>query len=245
MTRRVAVVCPADSYVGPDLARLLVARDHDVVLGDATPELADELEAQGASVTVVEGVQDLAVEGTAERLVDAALGAHGRIDAACCFTGAIIIGRFLDSTPEQLAAIVRGNIEAPYRFLRAVGPPMVEAASGQILVITSASAARPTPGAALYSATRAGATHLVRNVADELAPHGVQVNAVGTNFMDFPGFIKANRADDPERRTKLEAMVPMRRLGTMPEFAAFCSVFLDGTSRFQTGVFVPYAGGWA
>lgn len=245
MTRRVALLTPADSYVGPDLARCLAAKDHDLVLGDASPELADELRATGAAVTVVEGVRDLAAPDAAPRLVDAALDAHGRIDAACCFTGAIVVGRFVDSSPEQLTKVMRGNIEAPYRFLKAVAPVMAEAGRGQILVITSASGARPTPGAALYSATRAGANHLVRNVADELAPAGVQVNAVGTNFMDFPGFIAANRAEDPARRARIEALVPMRRLGTMAEFASFCTVFLDGTSGFQTGAFVPYAGGWA
>jgi NAD(P)-dependent dehydrogenase (short-subunit alcohol dehydrogenase family) len=39
--------------------------------------------------------------------------------------------------------------------------------------------------------------------------------------------------------------VPMRRLGTVEECAAMCAVFLDGTSRFTTGQFVAYAGGWA
>jgi 3-oxoacyl-[acyl-carrier protein] reductase len=73
----------------------------------------------------------------------------------------------------------------------------------------------------------------------------VQVNAVGTNFMDFPGFLRASRAETPEGRARVEALVPMRRLGTMEEFAAFCAVFLDGTSGFTTGQFVPYAGGWA
>lgn len=245
MTRRVALIAPADSYVGPELARALAARDHDLVLADPEPELVDELTATGIRVEAVGGCSDLADEAAAPRLVGAALDAFGRLDAACCFTGAITVGRFLQSSAEDLARSVRGNLEAPYRFLRAVLPVMVEAGEGQVLVITSASAARATPGAPIYSATRAGATHLVRNVADEVARTGVQVNAVGTNFMDFPGFIKANRADDPERRKQVEAMVPMRRLGTMSEFASFCTVFLDGTSRFQTGAFVPYAGGWA
>jgi 3-oxoacyl-[acyl-carrier protein] reductase len=122
---------------------------------------------------------------------------------------------------------------------------MIEQQGGQVLVITSASAARPTPGAPLYSAVRAGATHLVRNVAGEMARHGVQVNAVGTNFMDFPGFLRATGATDPEVRTKIEAQVPLGRLGTMQEFAAFCMPFVDGTSGFTTGQFVAYAGGWA
>jgi 3-oxoacyl-[acyl-carrier protein] reductase len=122
---------------------------------------------------------------------------------------------------------------------------MVEAGVGQVLVITSASAARPTPGAPLYSAARAGATMLVKNVALEMARHHVQVNAVGTNFMDFPEFLKASGATDPEVRKKIEAQVPLGRLGTLDEFASFCMPYLDGTSRFATGQFVAFAGGWA
>jgi 3-oxoacyl-[acyl-carrier protein] reductase len=121
---------------------------------------------------------------------------------------------------------------------------MIDAGSGQVLVITSASAARPTPGAPLYSAARAGATMLVKNVAMEMARHRIQVNAVGTNFMDFPEFLKASGATDPEVRAKIESQVPLGRLGTMTEFASFCMPFVDGTSRFTTGQFVAYAGGW-
>jgi 3-oxoacyl-[acyl-carrier protein] reductase len=86
---------------------------------------------------------------------------------------------------------------------------------------------------------------LARNVAGEVARHGVQVNAVGTNFMDFPGFLAATGATDPEVRARLEAQVPLGRLGTMDEFASFCMAFVDGSSRFTTGQFVAYAGGWA
>ena len=92
---------------------------------------------------------------------------------------------------------------------------------------------------------RAGATHLVRNVAGEVARNGIQVNAVGTNFMDFPEFRRASGADDPAVRAKLEGQVPLGRLGTMAEFAHFCAPYVDGTSRFTTGQYTSYAGGWA
>jgi 3-oxoacyl-[acyl-carrier protein] reductase len=46
-------------------------------------------------------------------------------------------------------------------------------------------------------------------------------------------------------RAVVESKVPMRRLGTMEEFAAFAMAFMDGTSGFTTGQFVAYAGGWA
>ena len=159
--------------------------------------------------------------------------------------GRIIGGRFVDSTAEDFATVIDGCMLAPYHFLKAVVPPMVAQGSGQVLVITSAAGARPTPGVPLYSAARAGATMLTKNVAGEVARTGVQVNAVGTNYMDFPEFLHATGATDPAVREQIEAQVPMRRLGTMEEFAAFCGVFLDGTSNFTTGQFVAYAGGWA
>lgn len=243
--RRVALVAAAGSYAGPALARLLAARGHDLVLGDPTDDLVTELEAVGAEVAVVDDVADLTTDDAAERLVAAATSRFGRLDAATMASGVIVTGSFAKATVEDLHTALRGCIEAPFRFLKAVVPVMAEAGGGQVLVQTSASGARPTPGAPLYSSARAGANHLVRNVAGEVATRGVQVNAVGTNFMDFPGFLKASNAETPEGRERVEALVPMRRLGSMEEFAAFCAVFLDGTSGFTTGQFVPYAGGWA
>jgi NAD(P)-dependent dehydrogenase (short-subunit alcohol dehydrogenase family) len=243
--RRVAIVANAGFYVGPALARLLAAREHDLVLGDPEPELVDELRAAGATVEVVDGTGGLTDPAAHERLAGAAIASFGRLDAAAMFSGAIVTGRFVNSTDDQFRSVIDGCMMAPYHFLKAMVAPMIDRGDGQVLVITSASAARPTPGAPLYSAARAGATHLVRNVAGEVARHGVQVNAVGTNFMDFPAFRAASGADDPEKLAKLEAMVPLGRLGTMEEFASFCMPFVDGTSRFTTGQFVAYAGGWA
>lgn len=243
--RPVALVADAGFYVGPPLARLLATRGFDLALGDPSIGLADEVSELGAAVVAVEGCRDLAAPGSAQRLVDAALERFGRLDSAVAFSGRIVTGRFMRSSVEDFRTVMEGCMVAPYEFMKAVLPPMIEARQGQVLVITSASAARPTPGAPLYSAARAGATHLVRNVADEVARHRVQVNAVGTNFMDFPEFRRANKVDEPGVLEKLEAMVPLGRLGTMEEFAHFCAPYLDGTSRFTTGQFTSYAGGWS
>jgi len=243
-TRRIAIVSDASSYVGPHLCRLLAERDHDLVVGDPTDGLADELQALGAGVETVTGVRDLSKPGAAERLVEAAQARFGRIDSATAFTGRIVVGRFLRSSIDDLRAAVTGCLEAPYCFLRAVVPVMVEQGSGQALVFTSAAGARPTPGAPLYSSARAGANMLVRNVAAEVAATGVQVNAIGTNFMDFPEFLRANRAEDAEGRARVEAQVPMGRLGGLDELAHFSLPYVDGTSRFATGQFVAFAGGW-
>jgi 3-oxoacyl-[acyl-carrier protein] reductase len=245
MSRRVAIISDAAFYVGPWLARVLAAREHDLVLGDPAPDLVAELEGLGAAVEAVPGVRDLTVADASERLVAAAVDRFDRVDSATAFTGRIVVGRFLRSTVDDLREVLAGCVEGPYNFLRAVVPPMVEQRDGQVLVLTSAAGARPTPGAPLYSSARAGANMLVRNVAAEVAGSGVQVNAVGTNFMDFPEFLKANRAEDAEGRARVEAQVPLGRLGTLEELAHFCAAFVDGTSRFTTGQFVAYAGGWA
>jgi 3-oxoacyl-[acyl-carrier protein] reductase len=244
-SRPVALVANADFYVGPALARQLAAGGFDLVLGDPPANLVADLEAAGATVEAVTGVGNLARPESAPKLVEAGLARFGRLDSAVAFSGQIVVGRFLKSSIDDLHKVVSGCLEAPYHFLKAAVAPMVEQGEGQLLLITSAAGLRPTPGAPLYSSARAAATMLARNVAAEVARNGVQVNAVGTNFMDFPEFLAASGATDPEVRARLEAEVPLRRLGTMDEFAAFCMAFIDGSSRFTTGQAVAYAGGWA
>ncbi|MDG1392180.1 MAG: SDR family oxidoreductase [Ilumatobacter sp.] len=245
MGRRVVLIANTSFYIGPPLARELARRGHDLVIGDPEPGLVDELEALGTTVVVAEHVWELADVEVAERLVQTGLDRFGRIDAATAFTGEIVTGRLLKSTTADLHKLERGLIDAPYQFMKAVLPSMIERGEGQVLMITSSAGNRVLPAAPLYSALRAGATHLVKNVAADVARHGVQVNALGTNFMDFDGFIAANGADTPEGLEKVVSRVPMRRLGSVEECAALCCAYLDGTCGFVTGQFVAHDGGWS
>jgi len=240
----VAIIANAKHYVGPALSVVMAHAGYDLVLGEPTPETIAAVTEAGAASWVIDGVLNLAESSAAPRLVDMAMDAYGRIDSAAFFSGEIVLGSFLDATDADFDKVVAGNLEAAFRALRAFAQPMVEAGAGQVLAITSAAGIRVTPGAPLYSATRAGANMLVKNLAAEVAGRGVQVNAVGTNFMDFPAFRAATGADDPDIMAKIERNVPMGRLGTMEEFAQFCRVFLDGTATFQTGQVVGFDGGW-
>ena len=206
--------------------------------------LVSELEDLGASVETITGVDLTTREGN-QAVIDAAINTFGRVDAACFITGSIITGRFLAARDEHWDKLKAVNLDMVYYALQAVLPPMVEAGRGQVIVFTSATGARPEPMVSLYSSTRAGANAMVRAVGLEHAKFGVTVNAIGTNYMDFPGFLAATGADDPERRAVIEAQVPMRRLGTMDELAEFTAVLLDGRSRFQTGQFFSFSGGWS
>lgn len=255
--RPVALLTMASGYVGPALARTLATRGYDLVLqgtdGDGSmvgvevpfAEQVPALEQLGASVHTVTDV-DLSTADGNQAVVEAALERFGRLDSACLVTGQIIVGKFLDMGVDQWERVKRMNLDMVFHGLQAVLPPMQAAGSGQVVVFTSATGARPDPITSIYGGTRAGANGLVRAVGLEFARDGVQVNAVGTNYMDFPGFLAASRADtDPERRAAIVAQVPMKKLGTMDELAAFTSVLLDGSSRFQTGQFFSFSGGWS
>ena len=127
-SRPVALVADAGFYVGPSLARLLADRGFDLVLGDPSAGLADELaEATGTAVEVVTGCRDLAVPGNAQQLVDAALARFGRLDSATAFSGRIVTGRFMRSSVDDLRAVMEGCMVAPYEFMKAVLPPMIDA----------------------------------------------------------------------------------------------------------------------
>jgi NAD(P)-dependent dehydrogenase (short-subunit alcohol dehydrogenase family) len=249
--RRVALIAPSGSYVGPDLAHVLASRGYDLVLAHPSPGLAEALRSVGAAVEVVgpedDGSPTMGSFGIeiGEQMVAAALHRFGTFHSAFFSSGRIALGKFLRMSADDLHAAMYGNVELPFHFVQAVLPHLVERGDGQILVATSATAGKPTVSASVYAATRSAATVLLQSAALEVAATGVQINVVGTNFMDFPEFLRGNRVETPEDRARVESLVPMKRLGTMNEFASFCATFLDGSSRFATGQFFPYAGGWA
>ncbi len=243
-SRPVAVINDGSFYVGPPLARHLALKGFDLVIGDPADGLLQELESLGVKAIGVHGVRNLQ-EDQSELLMQTAMDKFKRIDSAVMFSGRVITGSIVKSTREELDKLYVGCMVAPYNFLKSVLPIMTEQKSGQVLIITSATAARPTPGAGLYSSMRAGATMMAKNAAGEMTRHNVQVNSVGTNFMDFPEFLRASGATDPDTRKKIESQVPLGRLGTVDEFASFCMPFLDGTSTFATGQFISFSGGWS
>ena len=245
MSRRVALITDTSLHLGPDLARILAKRDHDLVLGNPLPGLVEDVEALGANVVALDGMEDLGDGSAIARLIAAGLDRFGHLDAACVRTGVIIGGRLMDASLEQLQTLQRANQEAVFHALQALMGVMVPAGKGQIVIVTSATGKRPMPNTALYSATRAGANMMVKAAAMEVASKGVSINALGTAYLDYPGFIKATGSDDPEIRKRVEAQTPMHRFGQPAEIAHFAASLLDGGNQFQTGQFFSLSGGWS
>ncbi len=263
--RRVVLIQQAGNYCNPGVARRLAKAGHDLVLHAPKDGMVEELTSLGAAVEVIAG-DELAQNGPewdskpegAQLLVDRTLAKFGRIDAAALlpprgwYAGSIR-GRLLDAPVEHIEAM-GGYYEATAHLLRAVIPAMRDSGrerGGQILVYTSDSGARPEAGWSLYGAARAGQNFFIRAVALEHAHEGICINALGSKnaiSAGFPGCPPGAAGDDfvtsGEWSKALEAETPLGRLGTMEELAAFATVLLDGSNRFQTAQYFSFSGGW-
>ncbi len=245
--RRVTILFDSWDHMMPALAREMVRRNHDLVLGDARDEdLVKELRAMGARVEVVPDTADQTNPETFQKLVDRARDAFGGFNSACIRTGTHVNGSVLNAKDSDLETAYQGNLKSVYYALRAVIPPLVEQKSGQVVINTSASVMRPQPFIALYTATRAAANVLVRATGLEVAAQGVTVNATGTAGMEYPSYLHMVGADkDPAKRKEAEAGFPMKRFIQPEDAASFVATLIDGKATGQTGQFFPIDAGWS
>ncbi len=243
--KRVVILVDTETHMMPALAREMVRRNHNLVIGNVAEGLAEELKSMGGEVEVVSERLDLTKPDAVKKLVDAANKRFGGFDSACIRSGAHGNVNILEVTSEQCDRLYEGNFKSVLFALQAVVPPLVSQGSGQVVINTSTTGLRPTLITPIYSAMRAAANSLVRSTALEVASKGVVVNATGSYAIDYPAARKDMGADDPEGRKRAEATIPMKRLGKPEEAAYFTATLIDGVGTFQTGQFFSIDGGWA
>lgn len=189
--RPLALVTGASSGIGRAYAARLAADGHDLVVvarrGDRLDELKHSLEAQhGVSVETL--VADLSTE-SGMRDADAAV-ADPRLQVVVDCAALAHYMPFLDLPTETAEELVRLNVGAPVRLIRAALPSMVQRGSGTIISIAtqlvfSATADNPQlPGRAVYAATKAFVFTFMRLLAFELRDSGVKLQVV------CPGVVK-------------------------------------------------------
>ncbi len=243
--KRVAILVDTETHMMPALAREMVRRNHNLVIGNVADGLAEELKQMGGDVEVVSEKLDLTKSDSVQKLVDAANKRFGGFDSACIRSGAHGNVNVFEVTAEECDTLYEGNFKSVLFALQAVVPPLVSQGSGQVVINTSSTGLRPVAFSPIYSAMRAAANSLVRSTALAVASKGVVVNATGSYAIDYPAARKDMGADDPEGRKKAEATIPMKRLGKPEEVAYFTASLIDGVGTFQTGQFFSIDGGWA
>ena len=245
--RRVTILFDSWNHMMPALAREMVRRNHDLVLGQARDkELVKELREMGARIEIVEDTEDQSKPETFQKLVDRAQEAFGGFNSACIRTGTHVNASVLTGNEKDLDTVYEGNLKSVFYALQAIVPPLVAQKSGQVVINTSAGAMRPQPPQALYCATRMAANGLVRTTALEVAAEGVTVNATGTVGMEYPSYMHMVGADtDPEKRKAAIAGFPMKRFIQPEDVASFVATLIDGTATGQTGQFYSIDAGYS
>jgi NAD(P)-dependent dehydrogenase (short-subunit alcohol dehydrogenase family) len=247
---RVAVVTGAANGLGREIAQLLAREGARVAVGDldaaGLEHTAAAIKAAGGAALAVVG--DLTEEEPAKRLIDAAVAQFGRLDILVNDVGGSRNARIWEMTAEDWDFVLRLNLRSTFLCTRAAVPHMMRARYGRIVCLSSG-AREGTPwtayyqGGSAYSAAKAGVHGFVRDVALELAEHGINVNAVAPGPIDTerfgPGLRKLNETVEysPNR------MTPLRRLGQPFEVAHAVLFLASDESSYITGHTLAVTGG--
>jgi len=245
--KRVALVNDALIQIGPPIALGLARAGHDLVIAQPAEGLVDEMQRAGAKVVVVPGIEqegpnDESQPGSTQKLVDAALEEFGGFDSAFIRTAIHSGGDVLGTSREEMQGLYESNFLAVMDSLQSLMPPLMEAGAGQILVLTSATGGQPYSNMMGYSSMRAAANMMIRCAAMTAAPKNVCINAIGTNFINYPDAVKTLGGKDA--MAAVATHVPLGRFGEPEEIAHTAVTLLDGKNMYATGMFIPIAGGY-
>jgi 2-dehydro-3-deoxy-L-rhamnonate dehydrogenase (NAD+) len=120
-------------------------------------------------------------------------------------------------------------------------PGMVERGWGRVINVASMAGKDGNPNLSIYSASKAAVIGLTKSTGKELARTGVLVNAIAPAVFETP----MNAETTPEALAYMTSLIPMRRLGQPPEFAALVSWLASDEVSFSTGAIYDLSGGRA
>jgi 2-keto-3-deoxy-L-fuconate dehydrogenase len=131
------------------------------------------------------------------------------------------------------------------RLVAAVLPQMLERRQGCILLMGSAAALRGQKRTGSYSAARGAQLAYVKSVGLELASQGIRFNAIAQNFVENPTYYGPEIQANPKFQERLKREVPLGRLVSASEDAAFAAYLCSEQAACFVGQVFPVSGGWA
>ena len=168
------------------------------------------------------------------------LAASGHpVDTLVNNAGISLVGLFQDMTPDEFDRILRINVTSVYNTCHAVIPDMVRNQYGRILNISSVWGLVGASCEAAYSATKGGINSFTKALAKELAPSGINVNAIACGVMDTD----MNHCFSEEEMQDIIEEIPAGRMGAPDEAASLALSISEGTS-YLTGQVIVLDGGY-
>ncbi|HEX5712450.1 MAG TPA: SDR family NAD(P)-dependent oxidoreductase [Solirubrobacterales bacterium] len=240
---RVVVVTGAAQGIGAATAAYLAARGTRVLLLDRDAEAlaATEKELLGAGLPIRAAVCDVSVEAEVEREVGRLRGEEGRCDGLVNNAASIEWNELRTLDLAGWDRILRNNLTSCFLCARGFGALMLEREHGSIVNVSSVAGSAPEAGAGSYSAAKAGAIMLARQLAVEWGPRGVRANAVS------PGIIAAPMAQgflaDPESLRQRLGMIASERIGETDHISALVAFLISDAAGFINGQNIEVDGG--
>ncbi|MGH9112315.1 MAG: SDR family oxidoreductase [Acidimicrobiales bacterium] len=240
---KVAIVtAAAGTGIGSATARRLLAEGATLVISDAHERRLAETAAELADATGATGAAggepplavacDVTDEPQVQRMFDAALERHGRIDVVVNNAGLGGTADLVDMTDEQWHKVVDVTLTGTFRCTRAALRVLCGQGSGVIVNNASVLGWRAQAGQAHYAAAKAGVMALTRSAAIEAAPFGVRVNAVAPSLAMHPFLAKVT---SDELLDDLAAREAFGRPAEPWEVATVIAFLASDYSTYMTG----------
>ena len=248
LTGMTALVTGASGGIGSSIAYALAKQGARLALsgsnGDKLRAFREQLIADCGSPEAGDHVEitcNLSDTTQVEELIPAAIDTLGGLDILVNNAGITRDNLAMRMKDEEWDQVIRINLEASFRLMRASARPMMKAKGGRIISITSVVGHTGNPGQMNYVAAKAGLTGMSKSLAQELASRNITVNCVA------PGFIRTAMTDalNDDQKSAINTRIPMGRMGEGDEIGAAVAYLASDEAAYVTGQTLHVNGGMA
>lgn len=242
---KVAIVTGSARGLGQGLALGLARAGADVALVDLLPldETATRIRELGRRAhTLARDLRDVPPESAAALIAEVA-AALGRVDVLVNNAGILRRAPALDVPAEDWQAVIDINLSTPFYLSQAVAKAWVAAGQpGKIINMASMLSFQGGLFVPAYAASKSAVAGLTRALANEWAPHGINVNALAPGYMttEMTGGLR----DDPVRGKSVLERIPAGRWGTPADLQGPVVFLASDAAAYLHGVVLPIDGGW-
>jgi 3-oxoacyl-[acyl-carrier protein] reductase len=236
-----ALVTGASGGLGSAIAKALAGEGARLAVSGSNAEKLENFRA-GLGGDHVALPCNLADGAAVDQLVPQAVDAlGGKLDILINNAGVTRDNLLMRMKDDEFEDVIRINLEAAFRLMRAAARPMMKARFGRIISVTSVVGVTGNPGQANYVASKAGLIGLTKSVAQELASRNITVNAVAPGFMTSA----MTEALNDQQRGSIVERIPMGAMGSGEDIGAACVYLASKEAGYVTGQTLHVNGGMA